>query len=352
MAVTPNAYDVLNPRIWTGVVRDVPIPAEYQMERFLPMRDQAADRIEWDILVSENPMAPFVAVDAESPRMDDELLRKAFADVVYIRYKRQLKEHDVRTLRTLQSGPPALINTPLNAMAQAAQDKITRQAVRLSNAVDTSVEWMRVQSLLGALTVSGDASSRVTFSLTYPVNTVTAGTLWTDVANADPIADMSTWFQSYFFNFRYMIASRKVFFNLSRNAKLLRQMFVALGGGTDPTIVSQQRVQNMISSELGLQGITYDAFRTTRTDSGGSSMTLAASRLLPDNKVIFLPPDPIGYTATVPAPQNNWQTGKFAWVDEPGVNVRQDPWTYEMGCGFYGLPVIEQPTKILVATVG
>jgi hypothetical protein len=349
MPYQPDMVDILNPRVWTGVVRETPVPADYIFQQFLPFRDVPGDRLEWDILTAENPMAPFVAVDAESPRMDDELIRRAWADIVYIRLKRSLKESDVRIIRELGGAPPT---SQAGQMAQAARAKIAREGVRLSNAVDARVEWLRVRALLGSIVVNADSGfgSQVRFTITVPVVTRTAATLWTDTANSDPIGDMETWFKDFPFDFAHMIASREVFFNLSRNQKLLRQMFAGVGGGTDPTRVSVQQVMRLISDELGLEGHRYDAKYTERGDTG-SAVTITAAPFLPPNKVIFLPREAVGYFATAPAPQNNYQTGKFAWMDESGRTLPMDPYRIELGVGIYGLPVIEQPGKVLVATV-
>jgi hypothetical protein len=340
----------MNPRLWTGFVNNLPIDQNYSFRQFLNEETVPGDHIMWDILSPENPMAPFVALDAESPRMDGELLQSAMADLVYIRVKRALKESDVSVVRDFSQLDPN--NITARSMAQAAQANIARQAQRVNDAVEARLEWLRVNAFLGAITYSGGGGSNVQFSIQYPVRTATATTAWSDTVNSDPILDILTAYQANpMVNYTTMIAGREVFFNLMRNQKLMRQMFAGAGTAVDPTLVSENKVFSLINSELGLRAVSYNARYTTRTDSGGTDFALADGRFLPADKVIFLPAGRVGYFATRPAPQNNYQPGKFAWMDVPGQNRPMDPWLHEIGCGYYGLPVIERPFEVLVMDV-
>lgn len=351
-----NAVDFMNPMLWTGIVQDLPIPKNYIGTQFLPFRDIPSDKLQWDIFKNENPVAPFVAIDAESPRMEEEIITSAFAEIAYIRFKRAFYEHDLRIIREFGQGPNFDANQPgaMGLMAKAARDRITRSAVRLSDSVDARIEWMCINSLLGSLTVTPNAYSNVSINLTYPVQTVTPNYgLWSDTANSDPIRDISDWFVDLTYDLVTMIAGRKVFSYLERNANLRRQLFVGAGitAATLPSLITRRSLETFVEAELGLNSVFYDARYTTRTDTG-TGVTLAYNKFLPDNKVIFLPEEKVGYTGTAPAPQNNYQTGKFAWTEDPNApGAKKDPWVYELGVGFYGLPVLELPQRIIVATV-
>lgn len=348
---TPNATDFLNPRVWTGVVRDLPIPQEYIGYKFLPERDVPGDKLMWDLIKAENPLAPMISVDAESPRMDDEELITSYADVSYIRFKRTLAASDVRIIRDFGMAP----NLSMGAnMRDAAMSKITRQATRLSRAIDARMEWLQINALLGGFSYSPNSLSQLTISVNYGVSTQSAGTAWTDHANADPLGDMTSWFQGLTFTPKTAIMSNVVFNHLAQNAKLVRQFGYEQGmaSGVAPTQVAPGRVQEFFNSFLGMNVMLYNARYTTYTDNG-TAKAISLSRFLPTNVVIFLPDVPVGYTATSPAEQNDFKPGKFAWTVDPNApGARKDPWLYELGAGMYGLPVIELPSWVIVATVG
>lgn len=349
-------FDYLNPRLWTGVINQIPIPDDYIGDTLLPPKDVPADRLMWDIYTAENPIAPMVAVDAESPRMDDEQIATAWADIVYTRYKRVLKESDLRWIRSFGMPPVVNIGQGMDLMRRAAVQRISDDMARLKKAIQTRREQMQLSSLLGALTVTPQSAdnrqSNIQFTLTYPVLQQTPATLWSDTVNADPIQDIQTWFLPLFFQPTTMIANRQVWFNLARNQKLLRMVgaYEGYGAGTLPTAVPYQKIFDFLAAQFGLKSVVYIAQYTTRTDSG-TGYTVSRTKMLPDNKVIILPNEKVGYTATAPAPQNNYQTGDFAWVVTPEQGGRMDPYVYEFGCGWYGLPIIEQPWKVQVATV-
>lgn len=352
MPNTPNMVDFLNPRIFQGLVEETPIPADYAaMDRFLPEREVAGDKLLWDILVSEQPMAPFVAPSAESPTMGGEVLKQAYADIAYIRMKRRLDEADVRILRDIGQAPS--LAPGLNAMRTAAQGNITRQAARLKQAVAARLAWLRVQALLGSVTYDRELGSNVKFTVTYPVITKTASPAWTDTTNADPVRDMMTWFLDYPWRFGTLIISKAALFNIAQNAKVRRALFQYAPSGSEPSIVTQAAVERYLSGELGLDVIAYDAQVTSRADAGGSGITITPARILPATKAIFLPAgEQVGYMATAPAPQNDYKPGFFSWQDESGVTLPRDPWLFEVGAGYYGFPVLERPGMVMVATIG
>lgn len=355
----PNTLDYLSPRIFTGIVRDSPPPGDFIGNRFFPLRPVAGDRLEWDYIYSESPLAPFVAPGAEAPRMDvDQKLTKGWAQIVYQKFKTDLRETDVRWLRTWGSAPA---ETPQGAMAAQARQEITRRADMLSNSIDARIEWMQLSSLLGSMVVAPTqpenvGKSLISFTLNYPIRTITASPLWSDAVNSDPYLDMRSWFNTIANSDRpwvpkVAIMSTQTFYTMALSQKISRQMFLA-ARATDaglPSILTQQQL-DVFFGNLGLRVILYDARYTTRAYTG-AEWAITQNRYLPANKVIFLPDGAMGYTATAPAPQNNWNTGKFAWTVTPQDSGRMDPWVYELGVGFYGMPILERPDRVLVATV-
>ncbi len=345
----PNSVDYLSPIIWTGVVREAPIPSDFIGSRFFPEQDVAGDRIEWDIIKSESPLAPFVAVDAESPTMEAELMTKAWFEIAFMRVKRRLIESDVRMMRAFGDAPD---NSFGGSMRNAALAKIARWAVILSNSIDARLEWLQINSLLGSVVVTPNNQSRIQFSITPPVLTKNANSngagYWTDATNADPILDLQTWFADLDLNIAEIIMPRKQIVNLTRMVKYRNNMFTA--ATNVPTSVTVGQAQQFLQAELGVTVTPYDAKYTTRADVG-SSVTITKNRMLPENKIICVPAGALGATFTAPAPQGGWNTGKFSWTVDPEQSGRIDPWFYELGVGYYGIPALQRAEEVLVVQV-
>lgn len=359
MPYTPNFMEFSNPAFWTGFVRDLPIPEDYIGGNWFPVRQVPAYNLTWDFISTESPLAPFVAPGVESPLIDrDQQIKRYWARVAFMRYKAVLDEEDISWLRAFGDDP----NAPVVAgnMARAARSEMARVAEKLRRSVDARMEWMGISSMLGALVVTPTQAenvgkSAVSFTVPYPVRTVTATPLWSDHVNADPILDLATWSYDPNNTFRRpttMIMSTPVLFDLQQNQKLLRTGFLQQGATAAqlPAVMSPDQTLQIFRSAYGLNIVVYDARYTTRTYTGATWVRNLV-RFLPARSVILLPGSPIGYFADAPVPPNNWQSGMFAWTVTPEDSGRIDPWIHEMGVMRHGIPIMERPQDVLVATV-
>lgn len=355
MPTMPNVMDLLSPRIYTGVVRDLPKPPELLGFGFLPEQSFDGDKLEWDVVKGELQIAPMVAPGAESPLMDvEQMLTRYWAETAYIRFKTQLREGDVRNLRDFGADQAG---TRTGNMAQTARNEINRRIKVLNDSVDYRLEYLQMASLLGSVVVSPTQPENVgkppvSFSITYPVRTVTAFPEWDETATADPYLDMRTWFAALkTWRPARVLLSQQALFHLSRNEAIARLM-LPMNNITNaiPSILSEAAIGTFFAG-LNLQVIVYDSQYTTRTYASDGTFTIDLARFLPENKAIFLPAEPLGLTATTPAPQNNWQTGKFAFPLDPEETGRKDPWIYEYVVGYYGFPLLQKPDRVLVATL-
>jgi hypothetical protein len=349
--VLPNIVDVLHPRFWTGIIRDLPMPTEMIFaDGVLQERDVPSDKLEWDILKQDNPMASFVAIGAESPRvLPPDVIAHAWANSLYIRGKETLDEGDLRALRAFGDAPDASLQ---GAMAAKARANLLRVASRLKNAVAARRNWLAVNALLGDVNVT---DGQVRFRMQYPVISVTANPLWSSVSDSDPTLDIETWFKDLRYTPTRAYMSRQTMFNLIRNAKLKTAMAWDSGSVVSaPAVIARERVRQWFAAQLGLNVTITDAVYTTSVDNGEpvNNLTTTEVNYLPTNKVIILPDEPVGYLATTPALLNNFQPGFFSWtVDPTAPGAVKDPPVYELGAGWYGFPVIEYPNKIMVVTV-
>lgn len=352
------AYDVLNPRLWLRFIQDLPIPKVYKGYSWLPSQDVATEKFLWDMIMSENGMAPFVAVGQESPRFDREQFTEMTGMISRIRHKLTLNESDVQFIRAIDEvlGAPVITNqSALGRQRAVAMARIARDVVRLNEAVDARIEWMQINALLGSVVYAGQKGvSDINFGVNFPVVQVapvdnTSTGLWSDTVNSNPLLDIQTWLKNLTYSIDTLVYGRDVRFNLERNIKLKNQIYA--GGLIKPELISEAQFDNLISAEFGLSASFYDARTTVKVDNG-QGFTITQSKILPDNKIIMLPSTPVGFTATAPSPYNNWNTGKFTWSRDPqNDQSAQDPWTSEVGAGFYGFPVIEYPNRVMVGTI-
>lgn len=343
---------LLQPATFMGFIQDTPIPADHIGDRLLPYRDVASDQLTWQMVKASAPMAQFMSIGAESPRISDEQIAQGFAEIAKIGIKKALNAQDVRMLLTYGDAPLSP-NEPLSAMRTAAQNNITHQFDRCLEAVRKRVEWARIQTARGLITVTATAAMPIGFSIDYGVSTQTASPLWSSVTTADPIYDIATWTKDLTYKVDEMLISKTVMWNLQRNSKIRSALYSTTITAGQPTAVPKDAIANYLSSEFGLRVTVYDAAYTTQSDAGpGGAITQTITRILPSNEAIFLPEGEYGFTATAPAPENDWATGEYGFYLDPNDTGRKDPWIYEVVAGIYALPVLTNPTKIIRATVG
>lgn len=183
---------------------------------------------------------------------------------------------------------------------------------------------------------------------------VTASTLWTVTASADPLADIRAWNKVYRasngFGFGGMIMSEDMLYALAQNQKI-RDLWRM--NGTSPSVVTLEQInQTLQANRLPPVLFTYDA----QVNVDGTN-----TNVLPANKVIFVPPTGIalgrtqwGMTATALELQNAnvivepTPAGMVAVVDK---DVRP-PYRETAYVDATVMPILTRPTGLFVATVG
>lgn len=325
-----------NPRI-TGIVRSADVPSTYMLDRWFPMQGVDADEFESLVQVDEVHLAPFVNIDATTPRMPDDIIGIQKWSVAYIRYKKAFKESDLRVFFEAGVNDP---NSLSAANARAAERKIRRYVDMLSQSIDARVEWIVANALNGNVAYN---DTHVQYSVDYPGNFIgssrkTPTTLWND-SSPTIVTDLSNWVEEVGDLTGHeswaMLTSQRVMGVMARDQGI-RQLWsnfafnpaVAEPASLDP-LARQQ-----IAGALGILGIEevikYGAKYTTRTESAGS-VTRTLNRFIDDRDVYLLPiGKQLGRMATAPALPNNYQTGKFGWSQQ-----MIDPWVTEVGAGLY-----------------
>lgn len=329
-----------NPTI-TGLVRSADVPTTFLHDRWFPMEAVNADEFEGLVLLDQVDLARFVAVDAETPTLDGDIIGQYKWEVAYIREKLRFKESDMRIFWEPGVTDP---NTLAYGNATAQEAKMMRAIDRLSVAVDARKEWLFANAIGGSVSYDDvHVQYSVTFDGAYiGSNRKVPSTLWTDTSNATIIADLSDWVEEVSDESGIeewtMIAPPRIIGLMARNTEVQRawQNAAMVPAPNQPGSI-EQISGRQIAGALGIINITevirYTAKYTTRSESAGS-VTRTKTRFINDTDIFLLPANQtLGRFASAPAKPNNNQSGKFGWS-----KMMIDPWVTEVGAGEYTWP--------------
>lgn len=342
MAILWDSY--VSPQALTAFVRAVPVDQNYILNQILPdqfdevleaefaegtITTRAAKARAWDAPPLAGKRDTFTVSKVRLPAVSQFLGRG---------------ERDRLELERLRSGGQSTL-----AIEQAIYDDAENNA----RSIQARVELMRGDVLTdGKVTLAELGGLEADFGVPG-THIVSAGTAWTDTVNADPLADMRAWNAVYRasngFNFGGMVLPEDVLYLLATNQKI-RDLWSNVGGR--PSVVSLEQLnQTMAANRLPQVLFTYDA--QTNVDD-------TPTRILPADKVIFVPPTGIqlgrtqwGMTATAlelanaglqvqPSP-----AGMVAVVDK---DVRP-PYRETAYVDATVMPILSRPRGLFVADV-
>lgn len=214
--------------------------------------------------------ATFRAYDAETAIGGSRPGARMTFDLPPLGKKERVSEYD--QLRARNADNP---DTILSA--------VERVTVRRVRSVIDRIEYARGQLLTtGKVTINeGGFVSEADFGRAAG-HSVTAGVLWTDSTNADPLSDLDAWADTYRTENgedpgALLMSSRVL--NLMMRSQKLRALTVG-GTTTVPSVVSREAVREVLSA-FGLPPIViYDR---------KVNLTGAAVRPIPDDRVLLLP---------------------------------------------------------------
>lgn len=328
-------------------VREVPVPATFMLNQILPDRYFTRNDVVFTELTRTNRTARFRAYDSRlhvSERdtfTDKQVKMPALSSSISVGELERLNLEFARTGGTRK---------------EALVEAIYNDAQNLTREVQARMELARGSVLSSgtfALTNEGGITQTADFQVPGG-NFVAPSVLWSDVVNSKPITDMLSWIDTYVavngFAPGSMVLNRSNLHLLQRNAEV-RQYFATLIGTID-VVTPTQLAQVLVN--LGLPDIqfVYD----TKVDVDGTT-----TNCIPANKVIFLPPNPgdLGFTAwgvTATALELMRSNAvDMAFEDAPGIVAVVDrdgpPYREFTYVDAVGMPVIQQPRYLMVATV-
>ncbi len=338
--------DFLTQRFLTRVVREYPTEA-FIGQQILPIENTAAFNAMWDIITKDAKLAPFVAINAESPLADKAGFKRAFSELADVRIKELLNEDDLLALRE-----PGMADVVLEGLAEAratsAERKVRQTMDRMTARVWGRVEWARWQVLmLGAIAYDdGKVVFNVDFGVPSGNKVVLTGTnQWSDTTNSDPLKDLATYKEAQQVLTGRVPSRCYVGSNipgyLVQNAKI-RDLLK----GTDSVVklLNPSQILDFIGQLVGLKFERYD---TTYQDGSGTD-----TRFLNADYLVMLPEprqsdgEVLGDVASGPAKANNFAPGLYSWIKE-----EEDPWGTFVGAGIHAFPRIYHPEWILSMNV-
>ena len=346
--------DFMQTKYLTGIVRSGDVDTNYIGNRWFPFKDTPTDEFREWLQLDENPLAPHVAIDSETPIIPADMFNLVQGGIAYIRYKARFSESDLRVFTEIPvyGGPTSLGNQ----MRVEGERKIMSKVEMLSNSVDARLEYLALNALQGSIaydSVSSNGNIQYTVAMGgtfHSSNRKTASPLW-DGSSPLPVTDLIGWIGEVEdltgVAPTTMICSPKTLRTLGQITGI-RQLWGSLRStGVTPAGLAATQVAGALSL-IGIdEVIVYKARYTTRTEAGSGVVTRTRTRFLPENRILLVPSTPLGFMMTAPAAANNFSTGKFAWTKR-----QEDPWVVEVGAGIYAFPFMNNNQhKVLEATV-
>ena len=338
---------ILTQQFLTRVVREFPIEG-YIGSEILPLEPVPGLKTMWDIITKDAKLAPFVAINAESPLADKAGLERAFHELADVRIKERLDEDELISLR--MPGEPDVVTGLAATQRASAERHIRRTSDRMAAQVNARVEWMRWQALQSGVISYDDG--KVIFSVDFGIPagqiiTLTGTDRWSTTASADPLADIATWVEAL--RLATGRAPTRMYVGANVPGYLVANSSIrTLLTGTESVkqLLNPANILNFVGS---LVGLTIQRYDTTYQNTAGTD-----TRFLGANQVILMPEpmqadgEVLGDMATGPAKGNNFEPGMYAWVKE-----EEDPWATFVGAGIHAFPRLYHPGWITsVNTVG
>lgn len=337
----------VSPDDLTVFTRNVPLQQNLVLNQVLPDRFLTDNKVDIGTLTKTGRTARFRVFDGPIHVARRDVYQTSQVALPPLSDSLHLGEYERLQIQFARTG-----GTNNAALVNAIYD----DATLLTGNVRRRMELARGDVLAdGRFTLAGEGGLYMEANYNVPAsNFVTAPTLWSTTATADIVNDLNTWVQAYLdlngFLPGGMIVSRTTVQQMLMNQKLRDAHGSILGVSG---LLTRQQVESTLDSyTLPPIRLVYDS----SVDVDGVS-----TRVLPSNKVIFLPPEgqPLGYTAwgvsaTALELVNSAQTD-LSFEDAPGIVgvVEKDgpPYRQHTFVDAVGMPVIENPNYLYVATV-
>lgn len=336
--VTPDAL--------TAYVREVPTPADQVLNRLLPDRYFNSNRIDVSELTRRNRTARFRAFDGRIHVSERDVGSTKSVALPPLSSSLSVGEYERLQMEFARTG-----GTNNTALVNAIYD----DATNLTREVQARMEQARGDVLTdGKFTLAGEGGLFLEADFSVPAgHLVTAGTAWTGAASI--VNDETSWTDTYVATNGFapggQVVSRRVLNLMLKNAEFRTLLASTVG---TPGLITRSALDTVLET-YGLPPIVmvYD----TVVDVDGVS-----TRVLPDNRVIFVPPNvsDLGYTAwgvsATALELVNSNVADLDFEEAPGivgvVEKSGPPYRQFTYVDAVGMPVLANANLLFVANVG
>jgi hypothetical protein len=332
-----RVYDLIDPAELTGYVRaalaDRPAN-QFQLETFLPSKP--VNDLQYRFVAGGQGLAEAATVrayDAESPIGSRPGVSRTIGELPPISRKIRLGEYDSLRLRNLDS---------------AIRDQVFNDAVVMAKSIAARVELMRGEALWSGQIALNENGVIATVSFGRAGgHTVTAGTPWTTTATADVINDLMTWVATYTTTNGEApgaaIISSRILGLIMRNAKIATSVGSLAG---TPGIVTVDAVNSLVAS-FGLPRLVVNDEQV--------KVNGTATRVIPDDKVVFVPASASDLGATLYGVTAEAQEPDYNLAGSPGIVAgaykTDDPVAVWTKAAAIALPILANPDLTFCADV-
>lgn len=341
-------FDYITPQELTGYAREGLADQQrnrFSLYRWLPNR--VIDDLDYRFRRGGEGLAEaatYRTYDAESPVGSRPGFERVTGELPPISRKVRLGEYE--RLRRRANGDEQVV------------ERIQSDALRMTRAVAARLELARGDALTnGSVTINENGVVATVDFGRAASHSVTAGTLWTDTANATVLTDLVAWYDTYVATNGSdpgaLLVSTRVSRLMQRNAEVINAI---AGSAAGRNRVTRAELDTLLESE-GLPPVFVH--------DGQVSVNNAATRVIPDTVAVMLPPpvnDPDDWEGT--------DLGALLWgttaealepeygiedAEQPGIvagaYATKDPVALWTKAAAIGLPVLANPNLSLKATV-
>lgn len=338
-------YDLVDTQELNGFVRGIQQEEErnrFVLQNYLP--NDFIDEMEYRVPRGQHQdqdAAPVRAWDTEAPIGTRQGFARLMGELPPVSKKIPVTEEERLRRRALERGNN-----------QALEDAVYDDAANLTRSVLARVEMFRGEALHSGQIVINENGVRQAIPFGRKAShSVAPATLWSTTAAADPVRDIMAWVAVYITTNgvapAFILTSTEVVANLLLNASI-RALAGTVAGA--PGIVTVDTLQSILRA-FGLPPIvTYDVM---------VRVNKVATRVIPANKVILMPPanEPLGATLWGTTAEALVLTGaqEIAVDQAPGLvavtMASYDPVHTWTKVASVPLPVLPNPDLTLTATV-
>ncbi len=332
-------------------VQELPLPSNLGLTQMFPSRTYTTDWIDFATVTKTNTAAQFRNWDGNYWTAPRDTGAEKRMRMMPLGGKLSVGEYERRQMEyasvggTIQSILTTAIYNDLENLTRYTQNRI-------------ELAWGDVLSD-GILTIQENGvSQQVNYAIPQD-QIVTASTLWSNLAESNPLDDMLAWFDVWVALNGEPPGRTLLSLEMARLLQQNQSLINAIKGAVfEVTRVTLQDISDLLAN-YGLPPVLWTNVYNSFFDVQSSTGQLQTQRPIPSNIFCFLPDDmsTLGFTAwgtpttVMELNENHIQVQEAAGIIGILVREEQPPFRKSTFVDAVALPVIADPRKLLIATV-